>query len=293
MLPVHTKDFVLMFLKTDGTPASGEVSVTKEFEGRDKRLAATIMSPGQKKKNQKGDDVDFAPNYTWTKTGYCWFKWVSEWQYVQRFDAVPVLRYAEVLLNYAEAAEELGYMDETIWNKTVGALRERAGVKNIYPGSSAYFQDPFLADYYSKGLKHPVSLSDTMLEIRRERATELTLENSTRFNDLMRWRMGDLIKRRYENKGWRGIYLTEEEGIKGFTFNGTHYMISSSEVSGDHSYNISSAVDGGMTLSEGTYGYLVYHYDLEWDDRMYLRPIPTSALNVNPALGQNEGWQWN
>ena len=289
-----TKDFILMFLKTDGTPASGELSITKEFEGRDKRLAATVMGPGQKKKNQNGADVDFAPNYTWTKTGYCWIKWVMpEWQYFPCFNAVPVLRLGEVLLNYAEAAEELDLMDQTLWNETIGALRTRAGVTAIYPESSAYAQDPFLVDYYSKDLKHPVSLSNTMLEIRRERATELALENESRFNDLMRWRMGDLIQRRYNGKGWRGIYITEEESVNGFVFNGTRFKVSATTTSGVNSYNISSAVDGGMTLSEGTYGYLVYHYDLGWEDKMYLKPIPTTALNVNPALGQNDGWQWN
>lgn len=289
-----TKDFILMFLKSDGTPASGELSITKEFNGRDKRLAATVMGPGQKKKNQNGADVDFAPNYTWTKTGYCWIKWVMpEWQYFPCFNAVPVLRLGEVLLNYAEAAVELDLMDQTLWNETIGALRTRAGVANIYPESASYTPDPFLIEYYSKDLRHPVSLSNTMLEIRRERATELALENESRFNDLMRWRMGDLIQRRYQNKGWRGIYITEEEAVNGFVFNGTRFKVSASVTSGVNSYNISSAVDGGMTLSEGTYGYLVYYYSLEWDDKMYLKPIPTTALNVNPALGQNEGWQWN
>lgn len=289
-----TKDFVMMFLKSDGTPASGELSVTEEFNGRDKRLAATIIGPGQKKKNQKGEDVDFAPNFTWTKTGYCWVKWVMpEWQYFPCFNAVPVLRYGEVLLNYAEAAEELGLMDETLWNTTIGALRTRAGVKSIYPGSSSYAPDQFLAEYYYRGLKHPVELSNNMLEIRRERATELALENESRFNDLMRWRMGDLIKRRYDGRGWRGIYITQAEADKGFVFNGTRFKVSANVQGGVSSYNISSAVDGGMTLSEGTYGYLVYYYSLEWDDKMYLKPIPTTALNVNPALGQNEGWQWN
>lgn len=289
-----TKDFIMMFLKTDGTPARGDISITEEFNGRDKRLAATVIGPGQKKKNQAGVDVDFAPNWTWTKTGYCWVKWVvPEWQYFDCFTAMPIIRYAEVLLNYAEAAEELGLMDERLWQKSIGELRKRAGVTSIYPGSASYTSDTFLRSYYSKGLKHPVSLSDNMLEIRRERATELMCEGDSRFDDLMRWRMGDLIVRRYDNKGWRGIYITEEEAMNGFKFNGTTYKVSSSQDNGVSSYNISSAVDGGMTLSNGTYGYLIYHYDIDWNDKMYLKPIPTTALNVNPSLGQNEGWQWN
>jgi hypothetical protein len=131
-----------------------------------------------------------------------------------------------------------------------------------------------------------------MLEIRRERVTELMLEGSSRYDDLMRWRMGDLIQRRYDNKGWRGIYVTQQEAQSGFTFNGTLYKVSPSAKNGDAGYTITSAVDGGMTFSEGTYGYIIYHYDLVWEDKMYTKPIPTSALNVNPELGQNDGWEW-
>ena len=29
----------------------------------------------------------------------------------------------------------------------------------------------------------------------------------------------------------------------------------------------------------------------KWDDKKYVRPIPATALNDNPALGQNPGWK--
>ena len=37
-------------------------------------------------------------------------------------------------------------------------------------------------------------------------------------------------------------------------------------------------------------GYLVYKIDLQWTDNMYCRPIPTTALTLNPKIGQNNGW---
>ena len=293
-----TKDYVMMFLKTDGTPASGNVSVTEEFTGRDKRLAASVVGPGQKRQDQAGNDVDFAPNFTWTRTGYCWLKWVmTDYMSMNNsaavsVNSVPVIRYAEVLLDYAEAAAELGKMTQTIWDASIGKLRTRAGVKSIYPGSASYVADTFLRDYYTRGLKHPVSLSNTILEIRRERATELMLEGNSRYDDLKRWRMGDLIERRYNGQGWRGIYVTSAEVTNGFTMNGTKYRVSPTAANSASGYKITTAVDGGMTFSEGSYGYLIYHYDIEWDDKMYLNPIPTTALNLNKNLGQNEGWQW-
>jgi len=293
-----TKDYIMMFLSKDGTPVPGNISVTKEFENRDGRLAACVLAPGQKRTDQKGASVDFAPDFTWTRTGYVWMKWIMpEYSAMNSsnntsVNSMPLLRYGEVLLNYAEAAEELGRMTPEIWNETIGALRARAGVKNIYPGGSGYKEDAFLKDYYTRDLMHPVGLSNVMLEIRRERATELMLEQDSRYDDLMRWNMGDLIRRRYDGKGWRGIWITKEEAGNGFDFNGKHYTVSTTKNTGETNYKITSAVDQGFTLSEGTYGYLIYNYSLSWDDKMYLYPIPVSASNVNPNIGQNDGWQW-
>ena len=42
--------------------------------------------------------------------------------------ATPMIRYAEALLAYAEAAEELGKCDAAVLEKTIKPLRERAGV---------------------------------------------------------------------------------------------------------------------------------------------------------------------
>ena len=48
--------------------------------------------------------------------------------------------------------------------------------------------------------------------------------------------------------------------------------------------------DGAYTLSNGTSGRLQYDVDRNWSEKMYLRPIPRTATSVNPALGQNYGW---
>ena len=38
-----------------------------------------------------------------------------------------ILRYADILLMYAEAKNELNELDETVWNETVRPIRTRAG----------------------------------------------------------------------------------------------------------------------------------------------------------------------
>lgn len=292
-----TKDYVRMFLRTDGTPADGAVSVTREFENRDKRLAACVLAPGQKKTDASGASVDFAPDFTWSRTGYIWIKWVMPENSAMTSsnststNSLPIMRYGEVLLNYAEAAAELGVMDRNIWEESIGALRQRAGVKSIYPEDGNYRPDTELRSYFTKGLDNPGNPSDMLLEIRRERVTELMLEMDSHYDDLMRWNIGDIISRRTDSKAWKGIYVTKSEAADGWDFNGKHYTVSSANTS-ETNYKISSEVSQGFTLSEGTYGYLMYHYNVWWDDKMYLYPIPTTAINVNPNIGQNEGWQW-
>ncbi len=54
---------------------------------------------------------------------------------------IMLLRYADILLMYAEAKNELGEMTEEIWNRTVKAIRQRAGFTTssawAYPGGDA------------------------------------------------------------------------------------------------------------------------------------------------------------
>lgn len=290
-----TKDFVKMFLASNGSPANDAVSVTEEFVGRDARLSATVLAPGQKWTRLSGASEEMGLNWTWTLTGYQWIKWVQLDEYNMQkssYNSIPVIRYAEVLLNYADAMAELGQMTNAIWNETIGLLRSRAGVRNIYPGAAGYTADVWLRDYYTKDVLHPAELTDVQLEIRRERATELTMEGNSRYDDLMRWNQGDLIERRYKHKGWRGIYLTEADVRDGITWAGKKYTISPTRSHSENNYKITGSANSNWSLSNGTYGYLIYHYKLVWDDMMYLNPIPTEAINVNSNLGQNDGWEW-
>ena len=108
----------------------------------------------------------------------------------------------------------------------------------------------------------------------------------------MRWNVGDILERRYRHQGWRGIYLSKEDVKNGFEFNGKKYTVSTTKTTNETNYKITTPDDKNHTLSHGDHGYLIYNYKLQWDDRMYLYPIPVTAANVNPNLGQNEGWQW-
>lgn len=79
-----------------------------------------------------------------------------------------LMRYADVLLMYAEAKTELGEMNETVWNKTIRPIRERAG-----------FTDASALNYPASG--------DMQTIVRRERRCELAIEG-TRLYDIRRWK---------------------------------------------------------------------------------------------------------
>ncbi|MGM9742263.1 MAG: RagB/SusD family nutrient uptake outer membrane protein [Candidatus Cryptobacteroides sp.] len=295
-----TKDLVDMFLKVDGTPidvkgGEDKVLITDEFTGRDPRLAATILGPGHAIINSSYpyERIDF----TFCKTGYMICKWSvpdeSHFQNSLDENSLPIVRYAEVLLNYAEAMNELGQMSQEIWNKTVGALRTRAGIANIYPGSGDYSRDEWLYEYYTKDLAHPITTRgdlDIALEIRRERVTELTFEDGLRQLDVYRYGQGDLIARRHNSIGWKGIYVGSGSG---FSFENQDYTFEKAEsgaLNGTTCYPISAKENAKDTDWFIDDGYLVYKYDLQWENKMYCRPIPVSAQTLNPKIGQNYGW---
>ena len=58
--------------------------------------------------------------------------------------SIPIIRYAEILLTYAEAKCELDEFDETVWNETIKPLRERAGVDGTMPATA----DPYMIEYF-------------------------------------------------------------------------------------------------------------------------------------------------
>lgn len=87
-----------------------------------------------------------------------------------------LMRYGDILLMYAEAKNELGQMDENVWNQTIRALRARAG-----------FTD-------ASALNYPGS--DLQQIIRRERRCELAIEGLRLF-DIRRWKTIETVMNGY------------------------------------------------------------------------------------------------
>ena len=94
-----------------------------------------------------------------------------------------MLRYAEVLLNLAEAKAELGTITQSDLDRTVNVIRDRAGMPHLTLNP---VMDP---KYAAEGL------SSLIIEIRRERRVVLCFED-TRYQDLMRWKWGKRLANR-------------------------------------------------------------------------------------------------
>ena len=284
-----TRQFINTYLMLDGTPFTDKyenynsVDFNTECKDRDYRLAQTIRTPGFTRDN---GTTFWAPDVKFSKTGYQPIKWLTDDSTKDTnvsaiASDVPLIRYAEVLLAYAEAKAELNEMTEEIWNRTIKPLRERAGVKSIYPTEA----DPYMVEYFQNRITDPY-----ILEVRRERGIELTMENS-RFDDIIRWHQGELFAR-----PWMGIWIEAVDTPLDLNSDNVPETIVSADGSLTSTLNIlpiDGASEAGHKLSEGTRGNILPSTALQrnWHDYKYLKPIPTTAIQENPNLTQNPGWE--
>ena len=291
-----TRTFVNTYLNIDGTPFTGKqgyqtMPFAEEVKGRDKRLQQTIRM-GDYKRINGGTPEAAPPVFSYTYTGYQPIKWtLDDTKYdggSLNINSISILRYAEVLLNYAEAKAELGNFNDADWIKTIGALRKRAGITG---GLTA---KPTVADSYLNQNYFPDITDAALLEIRRERGIELALEG-LRFDDIVRWKHGELM-----TKVWNGFYVPalnvpidlNGDGKPDVCF---YKIMPANPVAGVNYINVAPTTSAGVNpqrLSNDTFGELTWLTTTTrvFDDKNYLYPIPESDRIVNPKLGQNPGW---
>lgn len=256
-----TRKLANMYLCSDGLPIGKSskfqqyAGVTDEFQNRDNRMGNNMLYHGQQYWNNDGKwrttwtDADLTSSLTAnvrSGSGYQNRKWGTERQvedYYESYD-FPVIRYAEVLLNYAEAVYELnGTITDSELDYSLNKVRLR--VNPSMPKLSSTL----------------VSANNLSMreEIRRERTVELVLEGF-RIDDLKRWATApdempqDML----------GVQVTD-------TWFETNWT--------DHKRSLSSD------------GCLILYSDRTWNDKLYLYPLPSDQLQLNPQLEQNLGWK--
>lgn len=290
-----TRTFVNTYLNIDGTPFTSNadyktMTFPEETQDRDGRLQQTIRTPGYTRIDG-GSVIPAPPDFTYTFTGYMPIKYsLDDTKYDQStvsVNSVPVIRYAEVLLNFAEAKEELGTFSEADWSNTIGALRARAGITGGL-STKPIVPDPYLQLTYFPGIS-----SAALLEIRRERSIELAWEGF-RFDDLMRWKKGELLE-----LPWNGMFVPSLDKPMDLNLDGKPDVVFVQSpipaIPGVKQINVAPTVGGKINpqqLTHGTYGELTWlkNEPREWSNKKYYYPIPESARLKNPKLGQNPGW---
>lgn len=203
--------------------ASSGYNPQDPYKNRDPRFYMTVLTnnssyrgntvqsfvPGGK------DSKDGPSNWNTSKTGYYLKKYMN--------DALPIdnpwdiagtqpwiyFRYAEILLNYAEAQNEAAGPDQSVYD-AVNAIRRRTGV-----GMPAL----------------PTGLSQAQMRdaIRKERQIELAFEEH-RYYDVRRWKIANVT----ENvpaygievtKNGTGFTYTRKEALSGRRFEDKHYFL--------------------------------------------------------------------
>ncbi len=184
---VPTKSLIESYLTNDGKIWDSNVgSYEAVFQDRDPRMTQSILPPntpweGAKDGNPSNTDSKMFtyPKFInkkdgcMTYTGYYLRKYAepSKVGTVGHDDNdIVAIRFAEVLLNYVEAKEQLGNLTQADIDKTINLLRDRVGMAHLK-------------------LSEIPAGSTIREEIHRERRVELLFEGQ-RYFDLIRWGKG-------------------------------------------------------------------------------------------------------
>ena len=287
--PGLEKSLVNSYLMNDGTRFTDiagydTMQFYSEVQNRDPRLSQTIRTPGYMRLD--GNTV-LPPSYSGTVTGYQMIKFVTG----AANDAegkspnpLPVFRYAEVLLNYAEAKAELGTITQSDIDESIKLLRDRVGMPDMNLAAANANPDPYLAAQYTH-----VGGANTgiLLEIRRERRIELVMEGFE-WNDLMRWKEGHLLAVQFKGAYFPGLgsYDLDGDGVPDLV------IWSGTPPSTPNVQLLQLGTD--VVLENGTAGgNIIINGNIPktfQEDRDYLYPLPTQELLLNPKLTQNPNW---
>ena len=187
-----TRKLADMYRCQDGLPIAkspkfqGYTGQNTEFADRDNRMNATLLRHGQKYWNNDGkwrntwtaaDEEDALTCDRRSQSGYINNKWATERKVDDTNEGYdyPVIRYAEVLLNYAEAVYEQGEsISDADLDLSLNLVRQRSNPDMVKLSNSLVS---------ANGL----SMRE---EIRAERTVELALEGF-RVDDLKRWKTAE------------------------------------------------------------------------------------------------------
>ena len=270
-------DLLAAFLCTDGKPIdeSDLFNPKKPFENRDPRCAKTIVefgtqhlgfeydthpdktkvmnyATGNLQDNQDNREINQYAAYN----GLNWKKGIDEaWKAEGGVECdYVIMRYADVLLMYAEAKIELNEIDDSVL-KAINMVRAR-GFGVAVTQTDSY---PVVTNEGQEKLRQVVRL---------ERRVELAKEN-LRYMDLIRWK---LASKALNTKNYGLVYKATADSKAGW------FWASTPSIDDDGIADF-SGVSNAAVLSQRVF-----------PEHQYLWPIPTADLEICPNLKQNPGY---
>ena len=266
------------------------------LDGHDANFYLDLAAKAAHEIIEKGPDE--GPMFETTVAGYQPVKFVqdptSNSNNNDRVDSsdcdMPVYRFGEVLLIYAEAKAELGTLTQDDLTISINKLRDRVGMPPLDMAKANAKPDWYLSSEEYGYPNVTGANAGVILEIRRERTIEL-LQEGHRFEDLVRWKAGTCI-----DQAITGMYFPGP-GEYDLTGDGKADLIlyakGSAKPSADEGVYVYE-LGTDIFLSEDTKGYMAFHKDVERtkfnEGRDYLYPIPSGERSLNKNLTQNPGW---
>lgn len=171
-----------------------------------------------------------------------------------------IIRYADVLLMYAEAKTELNEIDKSVLD-AVNSVRARA------------YKVALTATTYPA-----ITTTDQALlrkAIRLERRMELAYEG-LRYMDIVRWKLANKVL----NRPIYGMLDPNDLKTKVVDKN-LWFFPSTPAIDEDGVADFKPMFDAGL---------IKLIVPCSWTDRQYLWPIPTAEIQINPNMKQNEGY---
>ncbi|MBX3238913.1 MAG: RagB/SusD family nutrient uptake outer membrane protein [Chitinophagaceae bacterium] len=300
-----SKDMLQAYLMKDGSfyssqPNYQQNEFVEEFTDRDPRLYATYAYPGWELVRtgtySRGAGI-YVQQLQKNFSGYHQIKgfYNTTIQNERNDIDVPLYRYAEILLIYAEAKAELGQLTQGDLNETVNLLRDRAGMPHLAIGAPI---DPVEAARFPNVTG---SFRGEIYEIRRERRVELAFEGF-RHDDLMRWETGKTLETEplglhFRSLGYHDLtgdgipdikLLPYAEAIPNDRENNAlgkpleYYRVGTFGQT-DASIFLSGPSSGSMLIIEDIGAFVAPKY--------YYRPVPQMQMSLNSSLKQIFGWE--
>lgn len=274
-----SKDAIESYLASDGLPIGlsplyqGDKGIENVMANRDGRIYETLVSDELRLNG-------ILPNYS--TTGYATHKFLNEAIKDEpegssnlNYTDSPVMRFGEVLMNYAETVAELATVGgpaitQADLDMSINVLRNRPGIN--MPHLEVAGDQPAVNGVAYDDPERDASVPAIIWEIRRERRIELMMEGF-RLDDIKRWKKLEYTDTEENEDINRGAWIDKADY---------------------------PGLQSSVTLSEGETGYIIpataaaSQRRFE-DPKVYLEPIPLDQITLyaehGVTLEQNPGWE--